>query len=123
MFEDITGIEELNRRRTELLDGPGLTDEMVAQINKNFSSRRRQLSLSQRGKTAFLMPYRIITNKVTDPSITADAVFNPDAMLLTVIEPADTPFIRDTDRIPVRNQIEVTLGGSGNPTVVYPSFS
>jgi hypothetical protein len=123
MFDAITCIEDLNRRRTELLADPDLRDERIAEINREFSARRRQISLLQRGKNAVLMPYRIITHRAADPDITADAVFNPDAMLLTVFRPAQTPFRRDTGKISVHNQIDITIAEQGNPVVVYSSFS
>lgn len=123
MFDNITNIEELNRRRTELLSDPNLPDEHIAEINREFSVRRRQISLSQRSRNAVLMPYRIITHRVTDPSITVDAVFNPDAMLLTIISPPETPFARRTDVISVHNQVDITLGGNGKSSVIYSSFS
>ena len=123
MFEEVTCIEELNRRRTELLADLDLPDERIAEINREFSTRRRKISLSQRGKNAVLMPYRIITHRVIDPTISVDAVFNPDAMLLTLIQPIQTPFIRDTDKISIHNQVAVTIAEVGNPNVVYSSFS
>jgi hypothetical protein len=123
MFSDIENIEELNRRRTKLLSDPSTDDERIAEINSNFSKRRRQISLSQRGKNAVLIPYRVITHRVADPSIAVDAVFNPDAMLLTMIEPVRTPFYRDAVRISAHNQVEVILGETGKSTVVYSSFS
>jgi hypothetical protein len=123
MFDSVTSIEELNRRRTELLSDPNLPDERVAEINKAFSMRRRQISLAQRGKNAVLMPFRVITDRKADPSIAVDAVFNPDAMLLTLITPLQTPFIRNRDMVSVHNQVDITFEEHGNFNVVYSCFS
>jgi hypothetical protein len=123
MFNNITSIEELNRQRTDMLADPDLTDVRIAEINMEFSTRRRQIPLLQRGRNAVLMPFRVITHRVSDPGIAADAIFNPDAMLLTVLEPPRSPFIRDTSRIPVHNRVDVTIRDHENPIVVYSSFS
>lgn len=123
LFGDVKSIEELNKRRTEMLSDLNLPDEQIAEINREFSTRRRQISLSQRSKNTVLMPFRIITHTVTDPSITVDAVFNPDAMLLTILTPLQTPFIRDSGLVSVHNQVNVIFDDLGNSTVVYSNFS
>jgi len=123
MFDSVTSIEELNRRRTELLSDPNLPDARIAEINKEFSMRRRQISLAQRGKNAVLMPFRVITDRKADPSIAVDSVFNPDAMLLTLLTPLQTPFVRNKALASVHNQVDISFEEHENFSVVYSCFS